>query len=232
MACPKLMNLKRGDVSVGIRTNFFVNSGRKKMHSTSFFRGKSKMINLIFILIQLLLPSVAQSIHWNTSFQYSGTMQTYTVPAGVEYITVCAAGAQGGRSGAGTVPLSASSGLGGLITATVAVTPFTTLYIFVGGVGENGQQANDGGFNGGGRSNLNYDSNTWGGSGGGASDVRTIAHDLHSRLVVAGGGGGVGALLMAEALVAAEEALQVTRVLPVIAVVAAAGAEVRQWAVR
>ena len=99
-------------------------------------------------------------------------------------ITVAAAGAAGG--GGGRPP-----GLGGLIVATVSVTPLSTLYVYVGSAG-----THSGGYNGGG------DASSWngafGGGGGGASDVRTIedsqAGSLDSRLVIAGGGGGTALL--------------------------------------
>ena len=105
-----------------------------------------------------------------TTFSYTGSVQTYTVPAGVTAINVNAVGGTVGTSG----PLG---GRGAVVTSDIPVTPLETLYVYVGGDGSIG------GFNGGG-------SSQYGSAGGGASDVRTVAGDLTTRLLVAGGGGG------------------------------------------
>ena len=111
------------------------------------------------------------------TFHYTGAKQLFTVPAGVETITITADGASGGGNG------SYTGGRGGLVTATVAVTPHELLAVFVGGSGS------DGGFNGGGGGigSGEYASS----AGGGASDVRVGG--TGQRIVDAGGGGGVGA---------------------------------------
>ena len=98
------------------------------------------------------------------TFNYAGTVQTYTVPALCKQILVVCAGASGDSYG----------GYGGSITAYISVTPFTVLYVYVGGSNT---------YNGGG---AGYNA----GNGGGASDIRTRQGDLTSRLLVAGGGGG------------------------------------------
>ncbi len=118
------------------------------------------------------------------TFTYTGAPQTWVVPEHVTSATIDAYGAQGGPSG-GTC--GNGGGLGGHAVATVSVVPGNTLYVMVGGKGED-QSCLDGpglpgGYNGGGGVNF-------GPSGGGASDVRTDVANLNSRLVVAGGGGG------------------------------------------
>ena len=141
----------------------------------------------------------AQAIGVSTSFAYTGTVQTYSIPAGVTSITVTAAGAQGGQSGTGTSASSYAPGQGGLIVSTVSVTPLTTLYVYVGGAGRSGLNTNKGGFNGGGNASFYSAFSSWGGGGGGASDIRTALGSLPSRVVVAGGGGGERQLLVAPA---------------------------------
>ena len=68
-------------------------------------------------------PAVAQS------FGYSGSVQTYTVPAGVNSLQVSATG------GSGTGYYHADGGAGGTVNATIPATPGQTLDIYVGGNG-------------------------------------------------------------------------------------------------
>ena len=70
------------------------------------------------------------------TFNFTGSPQTFTVPAGVVSVTIVATGAQGGLGfGAGA---RGAGGLGGRTTATVSVTPGASLTVRVGGVGPNG----------------------------------------------------------------------------------------------
>jgi hypothetical protein len=112
------------------------------------------------------------------TFNYTGGSQTFKVPAGVTEVTVVASGASGG-------PWNDSGALGGLVQATISVTPGRLLAIFVGGQGAEHLR---GGYNGGGK--------IWGdlsaSSGGGASDVRQGGISRKHRVIVAGGGGGQG----------------------------------------
>lgn len=117
-----------------------------------------------------------QGSQCQVTFSYSGSAQIWQVPIGASNITFDVQGAQGGRGG----------GLGGRITGSL-IGNFTQLQIMVGGAGLSGMLAN-GGFNGGGKAGGNRTNE---GSGGGASDIRTLS-TLDSRLVVAGGGGGTG----------------------------------------
>jgi hypothetical protein len=114
------------------------------------------------------------------TFGSTGTVQTYTVPAGVTAVVATAVGGTGGNSGY-------AGGVGGVVSSNLPVTPGETLYVYVGGNGAGGPSA-AGGFNGGG----NASGYNGGASGGGASDVRTTSGDLTTRLLVAGGGGGGG----------------------------------------
>ena len=113
----------------------------------------------------------------STTFNFTGSPASFTVPAGVMSILVNATAPAGGPSdpGAGT------GGLGGRAVATVPVAPGTVLTVRVGGPGVLALGA--GGFNGGGAT-----TGTQAGGGGGASSV----HNGATPLVIAGGGGGAG----------------------------------------
>jgi hypothetical protein len=116
------------------------------------------------------------------TFNYTGSAQTLTVPAGVFSVSITANGAQGGLCNQGSYP-AASGGLGGRAAGNLAVTPGQVLNIYVGG---QGSHSGAGGYNGGGSAaGSNY-----GSSGGGASGVRLGGTGLANRVIVAGGGGG------------------------------------------
>ena len=132
------------------------------------------------------------------SFSFAGAAQSFTVPSGVNSITVAAFGAQGGGSGA-------AGGLGGEAQAVFAVSPGAALEVLVGGQGGTftGAQAGAvGGFNGGGAGGDGGDNDSGGPSGqggsggGGASDLWTgacassLSCGLAARVLVGGGGGG------------------------------------------
>lgn len=128
---------------------------------------------------------VITRVQVQTDFSYTGSMQTFTVPAGVTSVTIEAWGAQGWS---GTY----SGGLGGYATGTLAVTPGQDLYINVGGQGAVAVGTgvpSGGGWNGGGNGQTNGSPNSAGG-GGGASDIRSGGTTLANRVIVAAGGGG------------------------------------------
>ena len=116
------------------------------------------------------------------TFSYTGSMQTWTVPAGVTSVTFTADGAAGAGSSAGY----GNGGLGGRVQGTLNVTPGQVLNIYVGGAGSGAT----GGYNGGGSGPTSYP--TWGGGGGGATDIRIGGTALADRVLVAAGGGGAG----------------------------------------
>ncbi|MDC3352495.1 glycine-rich protein [Crocinitomicaceae bacterium] len=115
-----------------------------------------------------------------TTFNYTGAVQTYTVPDGVGSIQIEAWGAEGGTGTYGGI--TPAGGLGGYAIGILEVTPGQILEVYVGGAGDSD---GPGGFNGGGQSGTSY-----GAAGGGASDVRIGAYTLDDRVIVAGGGGG------------------------------------------
>lgn len=129
----------------------------------------------------------------NQTFTYTGAMETFVVPAGINSVTIETWGAQGGNDG------TVLGGLGGYATGTLAVTPGQTLYIYVGGKGTDGPGSGQncglaGGWNGGGPTGATCCSNAGGGAGagGGASDVRVGGTALTDRVIVGAGGGGAG----------------------------------------
>ena len=132
-----------------------------------------------------------------TTYEYTGDMQTYIVPATGTY-KLSVYGAQGGAGS------SSSSGKGGYAYGNVELTKGTTIYICVGGKGtwDRSVSSCDGGYNGGGKvtgighqdSNMTF----YGASGGGATHIGTFNSTLAEHgstdglFIVAGGGGGLG----------------------------------------
>ncbi len=115
------------------------------------------------------------------TFNYTGAMQTYIVPAGVTKVKIDARGAQGGSAiynQPGVRP-DDLGGKGGRVLAEYPVTAGQTLYVFVGG---------NTGFNGGGSGEGSIAQPR----GGDASDIRIGGTALTNRIIVAGGGGGGG----------------------------------------
>ncbi len=148
-----------------------------------------RRISLLFLLLCLSMAGYAQ-----VTFNYTGSMQTYTVPAGVTSIGVDVAGAQGGNFSSP----AAAGGLGGRAQGTVAVTPGQVIFIYVGQQAASsscGSGSVGGGNSGGGADGGNANPTGCGGSGGGgSSDIRTVSGSttasLNSRLLVGAGGGG------------------------------------------
>lgn len=118
----------------------------------------------------------------STTMPSSGTM-TYNVPWGVTSLNFDLMGAGGGAD----TGMSPNPGMGGRVQGTLTVVPGDMLNVTVGGQGNMGALGGaPGGFNGGGAS-LGY-----GGSGGGATDIRLNGTSLSDRVAVAGGGAGSG----------------------------------------
>src|SRR5665213_972033 len=116
------------------------------------------------------------------TYSYTGSTQTYTVPAGVTSINVTLYGGAGGNG-------SSNGGLGGETTGTLSVTPGEILKLVVGGVGgASALQNTPGGYPDGGESLLGGSFATAGG-GGGSSQILNGS----TPLAIAGGGGGGGA---------------------------------------
>ncbi|MCB9233897.1 MAG: HYR domain-containing protein [Bacteroidia bacterium] len=128
---------------------------------------------------------VLQAQTVSATFNYTGGVQNWTVPAGVTSITIQAWGAQGRNSSNN----DAIGGRGGYATGVRAVTPGTLIRVYVGG---GGGTSTAGGWNGGGNAGTSPCTVARGGGGGGASDVRIGGSGLGNRVIVAAGGGGAG----------------------------------------
>jgi hypothetical protein len=112
-------------------------------------------------------------------FDYTGAIQTWTVPANVSTIQVAATGARGGG---GT-----SGGNGCAAATTLSVTEGQTLYVVVGGYSNTATAAYGFGGNGGTGANAN------GFAGGGLSGVFTTSTPSIANALFVAGGGGAGA---------------------------------------
>ncbi|HQQ93501.1 MAG TPA: T9SS type A sorting domain-containing protein [Bacteroidia bacterium] len=138
-------------------------------------------LNRIRLLVLMLMPALAGvSQVLSYTYNFTGAVQTVTIPNCVTAINVDVRGAQGGTNAVGTM----TGALGGRVTGVLTVTPGDVLYIYVGGMN---------GYNGGGASGVcSGCAQAGGGVGGGASDIRLNGNTLANRVVVAGGGGGGG----------------------------------------
>jgi hypothetical protein len=137
----------------------------------------------------LAAPALA-AVPVNVPFAYTGTEQSWVVPAGLTSIHVVLVGGKGGSNATG----EAAGGKAGEVSGDLAVNPADTIYIEVGGSGLNGSansSCSQPAFNGGGLCGSRS-----AGYGGGASDLRSVSSaqpgSLASRLMLAAGGGGAG----------------------------------------
>jgi hypothetical protein len=131
------------------------------------------------------------------TFVYTGSRQSFTVPAGVTSITVVATGGGTPTGSKGPSGPSYTGANGGLVKATMPVTPGEALGIYVGGAGAVGIDGagGTGGFNGGGAGGKGIYGGSYsdgGCGGGGSSDVRQGGNGVKDRVVVAAGAGGGG----------------------------------------
>jgi len=154
-----------------------------------FFNSLRESILFFILLFAFSQTAFCQS----TTFSYTGTVQTYTIPPGVDSIYVDVVGATGGMS---SLTDSSTGGKGGRIQCTLLVSPGQVLHIYIGGVGVMGTltSVGIGGFNGGGNGGADNSLGDYtpSGGGGGSTDIRFSPYSLTNRVVVASGGGGGG----------------------------------------
>lgn len=144
-------------------------------------RGKSKEIVSSPVTIKTLQP---------LTFEYTGRVQSVTLEPGSYKLEVW--GAEGGRRG----EYSNKAGKGGYSVSTLNLSKRTPLYVYVG----ESPNSRSGGWNGGGSGSENGYSGSVG--GGGATDISLCGTEgsrewksdrhMHSRIIVAGAGGGSG----------------------------------------
>ena len=116
-------------------------------------------------------------------FNYTGSIQTWTVPAGVTHIFIEAFGAQGGSGGVNV------GGRGGRVICTLPVTPGQVLFITVGGQSTNQNALYGFGGNGGVATAFGNFARAGGGLSG-ISSANPISQA--NAFLIAGGGGGTG----------------------------------------
>jgi len=146
-------------------------------------------------------PAGAQT----TTFSYTGTAQSYTVPAGAAGVVIQAAGAGGGGGGSDENGPGASGGSGATVTGKYTVAAGTPLSIYVGGGGGGGFTSHNGhtcanaaGTGGGGSGTGGFAGGMggqpgcsgWSGGGGGGGGASVVASSANASLIIAGGGGG------------------------------------------
>ena len=139
-------------------------------------------------------PVTFYAIYYQSEYNYTGTVQTFTAPVDGWY-KVQLWGAAGGVDDAmETDGLYHVGGKGGYVEAEIKLTKGQIIYTYIGCPGKDNATASGAGYNGGG----NPGTGGWSGSGGGASDIRVFGGEwnnpagLSSRILVAGGGGGGG----------------------------------------
>ena len=115
------------------------------------------------------------------TFSYTGSNQTFSVPAGKTLLYVYIWGAGGGSGGTDT-SVTGGGGAGAMVQGTLTVIPGENLTIIVGSGGVGSGAINV--YGGGGRGTNQFEGTA--GSGGGRSAIRRSTNDL----VTAGGGGG------------------------------------------
>lgn len=147
------------------------------------------------------------------TYDYTGSVQQFTVPAEITSITVDLYGASGGDDAHTDGRDDVSGGDGSHVQAKLAVTPGAVYDVVVGQEGifdSSAEPSGPGGFgeptqaayNGGGPGTVNAcgtsaqfgceEGNVISAGGGGATDLRPEGGALAARLIVAGGGGGAG----------------------------------------
>jgi len=108
------------------------------------------------------------------TFNYTGSVQTFTAPATGNYTITL----NGGRGGNG---LNTQGGFGGQATGSLALTAGQTINVYIGGQG--GNAGGPVGWNGGGQGGLDIGAGQHAGSGGGASDIRVGGTALANRVI-------------------------------------------------
>ena len=109
------------------------------------------------------LPSNCDQSGTDVSCQFSFTGapdQAFKVPAGIGSVDVVAVGAPGGASGP-RFPSPVPGGPGALAKGSLTVTGGQTLYVEVGGPGDDGFETSAGGFNGGGTGDARTSRRPW-----------------------------------------------------------------------
>jgi hypothetical protein len=143
------------------------------------------MFALLTAVFVLAIGARADNVY-NYNYNYTGAVQTFTVPAGVTSISVDAYGASSSTISENYEVNNLNGiGLGGRVQGNLSVTPGQTLHLYVGGsshyAGQSGWPTAYTGWNGG--------AGGYRRGGGGATDIRIGGTTLDDRVIVSGGGG-------------------------------------------
>ena len=133
------------------------------------------------------------------NYSYSGGYQEFTVPYTGTYKFECW-GARGGKSRIDG-SLGGTPGKGGYAKGEILLKKGEKYYVYIGQQGTDAVVRKDSAatWNGGGLGTWDHSDNETSGAGGGATDIRLVSgnwnnsESLASRIIVAGGGGGVKA---------------------------------------
>lgn len=131
---------------------------------------------LLIIIVTLLQTFTSFAQLSVTKFDFTGDVQTFTVPSTGKY-KLEVWGAQGGNDPA--FPTTVFGGRGGYSTGEVNLVAGTILYLYVGGQGSGCTSSGWNSTGGGGSSDIRLTGGNWKDNAG-----------LYSRIIVAGGGGG------------------------------------------
>lgn len=200
------ITLPSGVSSSGIMKSYLLDTG------TLGSNGKSKTYNLRMWITEyggnslMGLKFEAQVVVYNEAkpndtlvydYPYTGNIQTFSAPK-AGYYQLETWGAQGGNSMANG-EFGALGGYGGYSTGVVYLNKNESLYIAVGGKGQDGiLKANAvGGYNGGGNATWDNADDESAGAGGGATHIAKVtgllsqlSNQKTNVLIVSGGGGG------------------------------------------
>ncbi|MEA3184322.1 MAG: hypothetical protein QOJ74_799, partial [Ilumatobacteraceae bacterium] len=164
-------------------------------------------ITSAFVLLGLLVGGVAMQVApvaasavVTTTYSYTGSTQTFTVPAGVTSMTVTIKGGQGGVGGGDSQGVPTPGGYQGVVTGVIAVNPGDVFTVAVGSGGGTGvsSQGSAPGGSAGNNPLAGYDGATGGiagpagSSGGGGGSGAASVLKLGATEIVAGGAGGNG----------------------------------------
>ena len=135
-----------------------------------------------------------------TTYSYTGSLQTLSVPTGITQMEAWMWGAGGGGGNKSTWGHGYAGGAGGFAYGKINTTSISTLAIVVGGGGEGAPTSHQnvvaGGYGGGGNTERGS-SNTYVGAGGGLSGIFNGSYTHSNSILIAGGGGGGGCALTA-----------------------------------
>ena len=172
---------------------------RENIYNLIFYK-KKKLTEMLVLFVVIMLASFTNVSAENKKFEfnYTGDYQTFTAPADGTY-KIQLWGAQGGASREDNkISTIRVGGYGAYTAGMIELKKGQTIYIYVGGKGQDGVKSGyaKGGYNGGGRGDYDHSDDEGAGAGGGATDIRLTSGvwndfaSLKSRIMVAAGGGG------------------------------------------